>query len=126
LLRLIVCSMKEIEAAHKEKAMAKGEVVLVKCSFTRGGFPSELVFHIPLPGGEELVGVAPRDYCFDPEKKRIKSQLERDQKMKGYVVGLLLGEGESPGTARANLPDNDVYELPTDLLGEVARVSLQS
>jgi len=107
--------------------MARGEVVLVKCSLTRGGFPSELVFHIPAPGGGELAGVAPRDYCLDQSKKPLTSQLRREEQVEGCVVGLLLGEGESPGTSRVNLPDNDVYEVPDGLLvrnGEFAHVSL--
>ena len=108
--------------------MARGEVVLVPCSFSRGGFPSELVFHIPVPGGE-LVGVAPRDYCFNRDKKPISSQLQRDETMQGYVVGLLLGDAEPSGMSRVNLPDNDVYEIPTPLLvrnGEFAHVSLRA
>jgi hypothetical protein len=108
--------------------MPRGEVVLVNCSFTRGGFPSELVFHIPAPGEGELEGVAPRHYCLDREKKPISSQLKRDEQVAGYVVGLLLAEGESAGTSRVNLPDNDVYEVPNDLVvrnGDFAHVSFQ-
>ena len=108
--------------------MPRGEVVLVKCSFSRGGFPSELVFHIPAPGGE-LAGVAPRAYCFDLEKKPIGSLLNRDETVEGYVVGLLLGDGESSGMSRVNLPDNDVYEVPNPFLvrnGELAHVSLRA
>lgn len=108
--------------------MPRGEVVLVRCSFSRGGFPSELVFHLAAPGGGELAGVAPRGYCFDLEKKPIKSQLARDEKVEGYVVGLLIEEGESSGTSRVNLPDSDVYEVPDGSLvrnGELAHVSLR-
>jgi hypothetical protein len=107
--------------------MARGEVVLVPCSFGKGGFPSELVFHIPAQGGE-LAGVAPRDYCFDRDKKPIASQLQRDETVQGYVVGLLLGNGDSSGTSRVNLPDNDVYEIPSPLLvrnGELAQIFLR-
>ena len=62
-------------------------------------------------------------------KNRLRSQLNRDEKVEGYVVGLLLGDGESSGTSRVNLPDNDVYEIPNTLLvrnGEFAHVSLRS
>ena len=48
--------------------MGRGELVLIKCSFTRGGFPSELAFHIPAPEGGKYEGVAPRNYCFDQDK----------------------------------------------------------
>ncbi len=107
--------------------MSRGEVVLVRCSFTRGGFPSERVFHIAAPGGE-LVGVAPEDYCLDRNQKPIGSYLKPEERVEGYVVGLLLGQGETPATSRLNLPDNDIYEIPHALLvrnGEFAHVSLQ-
>jgi hypothetical protein len=54
-------------------------------------------------------------------------QLNRDETVSGYVVGLLLGDGETSGTSRVNLPDNDVYEIPNTLLvrnGELAHVPL--
>jgi hypothetical protein len=111
----------------KEGVMLRGEVVLIKCSFSRGGFPSELVFRIPVPGGE-LAGVAPREYCFDLEKKPLKSQPNRDEQVEGYVMGLWLGNGEDSGISRVNLPDNDVYEIPNKLLvrnGDLAHVSLR-
>jgi hypothetical protein len=109
--------------------MPRGEVVQVKCFFTKGGFPSELVFHIPVPGGSELAGVASTDYCFDKQKKPLTAQLKSDERVEGYVFGLLLTGGGSSGTARVNLPDNDVYEIPTALLvrnGELAHVPQQS
>jgi hypothetical protein len=109
--------------------MPRGELVLVKCSFTRGGFPSELVFHLDVPEGGELAGVADRDYCFDEGKKRFLAQLKREDLLPGYVMGLLLGEGEDPDTSRVSLPDNDIYDVPNPLLvrnGELAHVSLQS
>ena len=108
--------------------MHKGEVVLVECSFSRGGFPSELVFHVAAPGSGQLAGVAPRAYCFDQEKKPFASLLKRTENVMGYVVGLLLGVGETPDSSRVNLPDNDVYEVPNASLvknGELAHVSLQ-
>jgi hypothetical protein len=107
--------------------MRRGELVLIKCAFTRGGFPSELVFHIPAPGGGEYEGVAPRNYCFGADKKPLKAQLKPGEKVDGYVAGLLLGW--RPGTALVNLPDNDVYEVPDAAIvknGELASVSLQS
>jgi hypothetical protein len=109
--------------------MPRGELVLVRCSFTRGGFPSELVFHIIAPGGGELAGVAPRHYCLDKDQKPVQLQLAREQNVDGYVLGLLLGDGETAGTSRVNLPDSDVYEVPNDSLvrnGEIARVPLRS
>ena len=108
--------------------MSRGEVVMVECAFTKGGFPSELVFHIPAVGGGEFAGVASRDYCYDRAKKRLTSQLNRDDKVDGYVVGLLLENGEVPGTFRVNLPDSDVYEITDSLLirnGDLAHVPLQ-
>jgi len=108
--------------------MRRGVVVLVRCSFSRGGFPSELVFHVAAPGSGDLAGVAPREYCFDEEKKPLTSQLTRTDKVPGYVVGLRLGDGETEGTSRVNLPDNDVYEVPNASLvtnGELAHVSLR-
>lgn len=108
--------------------MHKREVVLVRCSFTRGGFPSELVFHVVGPEGSELAGVASRHYCFDQEKNPFVAQLKQGDQIKGYVVGLLLGDSKTPGVERVNLPDNDIYELPNDSFvrnGEFAHVSLQ-
>ncbi len=108
--------------------MHRGEVVLVECSFTRGGFPSELVFHVTTRGSDHLAGVSPRGYCRDQDKKPLESQLLRTETVAGYVVGLLLGDGETPATSRVNLPDNDIYELPNSSLvrnGELAHVSLQ-
>ena len=107
--------------------MSRGKVVLIKCWFTRGGFPSELVFHIAAQGGGELAGVAPRGYCFDGGKKPLKVQLKRDEKVEGYVVGLLLKMGEA--TSHVNLPDNDVYDIPNAAImrnGELVSVPLRS
>ena len=106
--------------------MPRGELVLVKCSFTRGGFPSELVFRIPARGGGEYDGVAPRDYCFGHDKRPLTAQLKRGEKVEGYVAGLLLEERED--ASLVNLPDNEVYEVPNSALvrnGELAHVSLQ-
>src|SRR5262245_57383240 len=106
--------------------MRRGELVLVKCSFTRGGFPSELVFHIPALGDGVYEGVAPRNYCFDQDKKPLTAQLKPGEKVEGNVAGLLLEERGD--TSLLNLPDNDVYEVPNSALvrnGELAHVSLQ-
>jgi hypothetical protein len=106
--------------------MRKGELVLVRCSFSRGGFPSELVFHVPVPGGGAYEGVAPRNYCFGQDRKPLTAQLKPGEAVEGYVAGLLLGE--RAGASLVNLPDNDVYELPDAALvtnGELSDVSLQ-
>jgi hypothetical protein len=108
--------------------MPSGEVVLVRCAFTRGGFPSELVFHIVAPDDGELLGVASREYCFSRERKPLRRELGREERVDGYVVGLLIKTDESAGTCRVNLPDNDVYEVSESLLvrnGELAGVSFQ-
>jgi hypothetical protein len=107
--------------------MARGELILVRCFFTRGGFPSELVFHIPAPGGGEYEGVAPRNYCFGQDKKPLTAHLKPGEKVEGYVAGLLLQEREN--VFLANLPDNELYEVPNSALvrnGELVDVSLQS
>ena len=39
--------------------MAGEKVVVVRCQFRRGGFPSERIFVILFEGGDEMRGVAP-------------------------------------------------------------------
>jgi hypothetical protein len=106
--------------------MPRREAVLVKCTFSRGGFPNELVFHVPAPEGGELAGVASRDYCFAEEKTPLLVELARGDSTPGYVVGMLLGESETQGASRIYLPDSEVYEIPNTLFirnGEFAHVS---
>jgi hypothetical protein len=108
--------------------MPRDEVVLVKCRFTRGGFPTELVFHVAYPAGGELSGIAPREYCFNKDKRPFEKRLARGQEEEGYVVGLVVGPGEGSGVLRVNLPDNDIYEVEEGQLirnGDLADVCLQ-
>lgn len=108
--------------------MQKQGLVLVKCLFKRGGFPSELVFRIKVDGGE-LGGIASREYCFDEQKNLLTATLQKADKVSGYVAGLLLGDIEGTQTSRVYLPDSEVYDVANDLLvtnGELASVSLRS
>src|SRR5262245_7574489 len=103
-------------------------VVLVKCHLSGGGFPTEVVFRIQAPGGGNLHGTAPRDYCFDKDKKVLSGDLPRQGETDGYVAGLALGAGEEKGTERVQLPDGDVYEVAEKLLdrkGVPARVPVK-
>jgi hypothetical protein len=110
---------------RKEESMPRREAVLVKCTFTRGGFPSELVFHVPAPEGGELAGVASRDYCFAEEKTPLMAEPARGDSLPGYF-GVLLGAGESPGASRIYLPDSEVYEIPNTFCNGTTRLSCSS
>jgi hypothetical protein len=107
--------------------MVKEEVVLVKCWFSRGGFPTEAVFHLETPGGE-FTGAAPAEYCLDDKKEALRGEISRGEKVGGFVVGVRLGEQSAEKMARVHLPDGEIYDLPESLLignGDLAHVSLQ-
>jgi hypothetical protein len=87
------------------------KVVRVKCHFSRGGFPSERVFHIKAPGGGSLTGTAPVEYCFAKDGTPLRQEIPRGEQVDGYITGLLLGPAGSGKAVRVYLPDGEIYEI---------------
>lgn len=109
--------------------MAPKEVVWVECQLSRGGFPSELVFHLPAPDGGEFIGVAPARYCFGADKSPARTDLAPGEKEPGWLLGIALEEIHGSELVRVLLPNNDIYEIGGDriqLKEDRARVPLES
>jgi hypothetical protein len=99
--------------------MAPERVVHVKCEFSRGGFPTERVFHIRAPGGGRFMGAAPVEYCFAPDGTPLRSEPARGEKVEGYVTGLVLGPSDEGTAVRAYLPNGEIYEVGRDVIEEL-------
>jgi hypothetical protein len=109
--------------------MPREEVVFVKCEFTRGGFPTELVFHVAAPKGGTYVGAAPVAYCRGKDRRPLQGEIARGTRVQGFLPGVALGLIDRDAPTRVYLPDGEVYEIGSNLLErkeEAARVPLQS
>jgi hypothetical protein len=109
--------------------MPDEKVVWVKCQFSRGGFPTELLFHIPAPAQGTYTGIAPRGYCYGQDWQPIRDEVPRGQKLPGYLPGIAFGSAAADQPVRVYLPDGEVYEIERARLerkGEPAGVLLQS
>jgi len=95
--------------------MDTNQVVHVRCTFLRGGFPSERVFVIRFEGGAECRGVSPAHYCFDQDGRPIGEAPASGNSVDGFVPGIIV-DRLGDGTARVQLPDGDIYELDDDLI----------
>lgn len=93
------------------------KVVLVPVVFTRGGFPSELVFEVETTHGP-MKGVADREYCQDLSGENLVVELERGQQTRGRVIGVCIEveNKNGSGRTRVNLPDDENYELDKGML----------
>jgi hypothetical protein len=90
--------------------MAREKVVFVRCSFLRGGFPTERVFVIRFANGAELRGVAPVHYCYTKDREPLGDQPPKGGEVDGLVVGIAIKRLDGD-TVRVHLPDGDIYEL---------------
>jgi hypothetical protein len=91
------------------------KVVFVPCQFRRGAFPHERIFIIRLEGGWEYRGLAPVTYCLKPDLSPLGELPLADAEVEGRIVGIQIGLPRN-GSARVQLPDGEVYELPEDRL----------
>ena len=81
-------------------------VVFVRCWFSRGGFPSERVFHVDAPGGGQFGGDGP-DGILRREKRDPSAGRDTPRaRLEGLVAGSDR-EGEN-GTVRGYLPGDEV------------------
>jgi hypothetical protein len=92
-------------------------VVWVKCRFSRGGFPTERVFHITGPDGGDYTGIAPAKYCYAKDKKTLLPQPRRGETVEGFLRGISIGETDT-GLLRVNLPNGENYEISEDQVRE--------
>jgi hypothetical protein len=98
--------------------MESGKAYFFACTLGPAGFPSERVFTIPLKGGSGLRGVAPARYCFTAERQPIDENLDTDEVIDGFVIGIVLGLRKD-GVLRLYLPDGNIYEVPNDSITAV-------
>jgi hypothetical protein len=94
-------------------------IVLVRCRFIRGGFPSERIFLVRGRNGGELRGVAPVQYCYTSSGKQLGDEPAEGKELSGFVVGLEIQRSDDK-ISRVYLPDGDVYDLGTDQVELVA------
>jgi hypothetical protein len=95
--------------------MQNEKVVFVKCQLSRGGFPSECVFHLASPNGGCFAGIAPLHYCYDAARKPLRTELRSGQKIERLVAGVEIKR--DPGqSVRVYLPDGELYEVSEDLV----------
>jgi hypothetical protein len=109
--------------------MPEEKVVWVKCQFSRGGFPTELVFHIAAPGQGTYTGVAPVGYCYGEDWLPVRGEVLRGKMIPGYLPGIAFGSAPADKPVRVYLPDGEVYEIDRNLIerkAEPARVLLES
>lgn len=109
--------------------MPAEEIVLVKCRFSRGGFPAERVFHIQGSQGGIFSGIAPVDYCYSQDRTPLRGDIPRGEKVDGLLAGVTLGTKNGDEALRVYLPNSEVYDIDSDLIesqGDPTRVSLQS
>lgn len=95
--------------------MYNENAVFVKCQFAKGGFPTERVFVIQAPGGV-YTGMAPEEYCYTQDKRRLNREPAKGEKIEGYLMGITLGEVDAAGRIRIYLPDSNIYEIEDHLI----------
>src|SRR5437868_3254185 len=76
--------------------MDYGEMVLLRCWLTRGGFSGERVFRlIQADSADEYVGAAPVDYCFHLDRTSIgPDEPRKGHPIEGLVTGRVIENGE--------------------------------
>jgi hypothetical protein len=108
--------------------MDREKVVFVRCSLSRGGFPSECVFRVSVFDGGVLSGVAPVHYCYKTDGNRVQDQDLQDGEIDGLVAGLQINQ-EARILSVVYMPDGELYKVSEDLVSPVrtsGRVPLPS
>lgn len=108
--------------------MDREKIVFVRCSLSRGGFPSECVFRVSSFDGGTLAGVAPAHYCYKTDGNRIQDQDLQDGEIEGLVAGLEINR-EAGIFSVVYMPDGELYKVREDLVSPArapGRVPLQS
>ena len=93
--------------------MESGELVLLRCRITRGGFSGERVFRLMQADPvEEYVGAAPVDYCFHLDRRPIGiEEPGKGQPIEGLVTGRIIENGGS--LVRVLFPDGETVLMTT-------------
>jgi hypothetical protein len=87
--------------------MRNGQMVLLACRVSPGGFSGERVFRIPLADGAIHIGTAPVEYCFSESREPIgKGEPKPGQAINGYVEGRIIANGGA--NAEVEMPDGEI------------------
>jgi hypothetical protein len=95
--------------------MSANQLVFIHCTFIRGSFPSQRIFIIPLDGDAEFRGVAHAGYCRDKNRKPLGENPPPGETEEGFVLGIIV-ERLPHESARVQLPDANIYDLPDELI----------
>jgi hypothetical protein len=91
--------------------MPTGELVYVRCHFTRGGFSSERVFRLTTARDEEFVGSAPLKYCQTAGGQPLSpEQPAEGARVAGRVAARVI-RSEPDGSAWLSFPDGSVAQV---------------
>ena len=98
--------------------MRNYDTVYVKCTLSKGGFPTERLYVVSLVDDlTKVSGLVPSHYCFDllmkPHSK--KQEPAAGRAVKGYLEALLI-QHNADGTVQLDLPDGTALNVPVALL----------
>lgn len=91
------------------------KAIYVRCVFRAAGMPHERIFTITANGVSHS-GVAQDHYCRDAVSKGLLGEIAKDVAVGGVLVGLQIEKGDGKSVVRVLLPDNEVYDLPVELI----------
>jgi hypothetical protein len=94
--------------------MNHGEMVLLRCRISRGGFSGERVFRIPqADSSEEHIGAASVDYCSHIDRTPIEfEEPAKGDRIDGLVEARVIENGGD--TVIVALPDGETIRTKTD------------
>jgi hypothetical protein len=105
----------------------RSKVVLVECRLSRASFPTMCFFRVQSVAGE-FHGVVPIEYCYTADRQRVNKELPAGQTIDGLLVGVEW-KRTLEGVVQVELPDGELYDIPSELVqrvGEPSGVPVQS
>jgi hypothetical protein len=98
-------------------AVVHAQPIALTCRISPAGFSGERIVEVVQANNEILRGLAPRDYCWNANRKPLAVDEPHNEEIPGYVAARLL-ERLQPDKAVVTVPDGAVFVVATSIISE--------
>lgn len=88
--------------------------IYLEARISPGAFSGECVFELKLSSGEHYVGLAPRNYCRQPDGEPLPAGSPKKEGINGKVAARLIRNGGD--IAYVAIPDGEAVEVPAGII----------
>ena len=90
--------------------------IYLEARISPGAFSGECVFELKLSSGEHYVGLAPRNYCRQPDGEPLPAGSPKKEGINGKVAARLIRNGGD--IAYVAIPDGEAVEVPAGIISQ--------